>query len=147
MKITPLFKVLFVLLITYFALTGCKKDEGPGGTSTIQGRVIAHDFDAAFKDTGNQILVYPSALEDTYIIYGTGHTTYDANFKTSYDGTYNYKYLQKGKYRIFAYSKDSTGAYLNNPKLTKTPSFIDVEITSNGSTVQAPDLIILKNNH
>lgn len=132
---------LFFFLICFF-MVGCKKVEGPGGTSTIKGKIIAHDFDAAFLSSP---VIYPSSNTEAYIIYGANHSTYDNNFKTSYDGSYEFKYLQKGKYRIFAYSVDSTGAYKNNPSLALVPTFVDVEITSNGSSVTATDLIILKN--
>ena len=57
-----------------------------------------------------------------------------------------FKHLQKGKYRLFAYSKDSTGAKTGFISGLKIPVFIDVEITSNGTVVNAPDLIILDNN-
>ena len=130
-------------MIIIFA--GCKKDEGPGGTSTIKGKVIVYDFDHSFQQS-SPTLIYPAVDENVYIIYGTDHTTYDDNYKTTFDGTYEFKYLQKGNYRLFAYSKDSTGAYLNNPTLNDIPSFINVEITKNGSTVTGPDIIILDNN-
>jgi hypothetical protein len=134
---------VFVLMIIIFA--GCKKDEGPGGTSTIKGKLIVYDFDHSFQQSAPS-LIYPAVDKNVYIIYGTDHTTYDDDYKTTYDGTYEFKYLQKGHYRLFAYSKDSTGAYLNLPSLNDIPSFIDVEITKNGSTVTGPDIIILDNN-
>ncbi len=134
---------VFALVILIFA--GCKKDEGPGGTSTIKGKVIKYDYDGGFQ-LSQPSKIYPSVDENVYIIYGTDHTTYDDDYKTSYDGTYEFKYLQKGHYRLFAYSKDSTGASTGFPSLEDIPSFIDVEITKNGTTVTGPDLIILDNN-
>ena len=136
---------LAVIFIFSCSLTGCEKTEGPGGTSTIKGKVIVHDFDAAFQSHA-PLAIYPAVKEDVYIIYGNDHSTYDDDFKTSYDGSYEFKYLQKGKYRIFAYTKDSTGASTGSPVLGKIPVFTDVEITSNGSTVNVPDIIILDNN-
>ncbi len=141
-KISAINYILLFFLICFF-MVDCKKVEGPGGTSTINGKIIVHDFDAAFLITTP--VIYPATNTETYIIYGANHSTYDNNYKTTYDGSYEFKYLQKGKYRIFAYSIDSTGAYKNNPSLAQIPAFVDVEITSNGSTVSAPDLIILKN--
>ncbi len=147
MKSAFSYKYLIFMLLTVFLIHGCKKDPGPGGTSTIRGRVLINSFQAGFQPPTPDT-TYAAVDEDSYIIYGADHTAYDDNFKTSFDGTYEYKYLQKGKYKIFAYSKDSTGAYLGNASSTrpKIPSFIEVEISSNGSTVIAPDLVILKDN-
>lgn len=144
MKRHPIFGQLLFLSVLIILINGCKKDEGPGGTSTIRGKIIVHDFDAAFQN--HTPVIYPAVDAKTYIIYGTNHTTYDANYSTSYDGTYEFKYLQKGSYRMFAYSKDSTGASIGRPLGPKIPVFVDVEITKNGSTVDAPDIIILNNN-
>ena len=136
-------KCLLAFVLIPFFMDGCKKDEGPGGTSTIKGTIIVHDFDAAFQTTTPKI--YPAIEQETYIIYGSGNTSYNDNYKTSYDGTYEFKYLQKGHYRLYAFSKDSTGAKIGFPSLAKIPVFVDVEITSNGSTVTAQDLVILNN--
>jgi hypothetical protein len=142
-----LFRTLSFILIFCMSLAGCKKEEGLGGTSTIKGKVIVYDFDAAFQNPAPS-QIYPATNKKAYIIYGADKTTYDNDFSTSYDGTYEFKYLQKGKYRLFAYTKDTTGAfngtYVKRPEI---PTFIDVEITSNGSTVDAPDIIILDNNN
>lgn len=146
MKLLPLFRYLTVAIVFVISLsvTGCKKTEGPGGTSTIQGKIIVHDFDAAFQSP-TPLAIYPSNNQDAFIIYGADHATYDNNFKTSYDGSYEFKYLQKGNYRLFAYSKDSTGAKTGFLSTIKIPIFVNVEITSNGSTVNAPDIIVLDN--
>lgn len=124
---------------------GCKKDAGEGGTSSITGKVVVHDFDASFQAIQD---VYPAVDERVYIIYGADHATYDDDFRTSYDGSFSFKHLQKGKYKIFAYSKDSTGAYNGtvNSALPDIPKFVEVEITKNGQDVVAPDIVILDNN-
>ena len=136
---------LLALTIVCVYVIGCKKDEGPGGTSTIKGKIIVHDYDAGFQSPNGPLAIYPAIEQETYIIYGTDHTSYDDHYKTSYDGSYEFKYLQKGHYRLYAYSKDSTGAKMGFPSLAKIPVFVDVEITSKGTTVNVPDLIILNN--
>ena len=135
---------IYICLVLSLFVISCKKTEGLGGTSTITGKVIVHDFDGGFQSPV-PIEIRPVAKEDTYIIYGNDHSTYDDNYKTSFDGSYEFKHLQKGVYRLFAYSKDSTGAKNGLLKDLKIPVFIEVEITSNGSTITAPDLIILDN--
>lgn len=138
----------FCFLISLF-LTSCEKEEGEGGTSSIRGKVIVHDFDAGFQNP-NPSLIYPAADEKVYIVYGTDNNTYDDDFDTSFDGTYEFKYLQKGKYKIYAYTKDTTGAWngtiniIHRPDL---PVIMEVEITSNNSIVEVPDIIILDNNN
>ena len=135
---------LVIIIVILFSFSGCKKDEGLGGTSTINGKVFVHDYDASF-----QILsaTYPKTELDVYIIYGDSHSAYDNNYKTSYDGSFEFKYLQKGKYKLFVYVKDTTGAYLGNynSNAPKIPVFVNVEVTSNGSVVTAPDLYYLDN--
>ena len=127
-------------------LQGCKKEEGIGGTSTISGKIIVHDFDAGFQEASPRE-IYPAKNEKSFIIYGEDGTTYNDDFNTSYDGTYEFKYLQKGKYRIFAYSKDSTGAKTTGIiSGQKIPVIVSIEIKSNGSNVVAPDIILLDNN-
>lgn len=146
MKSINAFSVLIFMTLAVTFLGGCKKDAGEGGTSTIKGKVLFYDFDASFQAV---VDTYPAVDEDVYIIYGDDHSTYNDNYKTSFDGTFEFKYLQKGKYKLFAYSKDSTGAASgnlnsNSPKIAK---FAEVEITANGSVVTTPDIIILDNNY
>lgn len=145
MKSMKLFSCLTMTMLAVISFFGCSKDEGVGGTSTIKGKVLKHDYDASFQTL---VSTYPDAEQDVYIIYGDDHSTYDDNFKTSFDGSFEFKYLQKGKYKLFVYVKDTTGAYNGNynsnaPKIAR---FIDVEVSDNGSTVTTPDLFTLDNN-
>ncbi len=75
-------------------------------------------------------------------------TTYNDDFNTSYDGTFEFKFLQQGTYKLFVYSKELLpGASVFQPSDKDIPVFATVEITSNGSTVTTPDLIILDNDY
>ncbi|HRH66435.1 MAG TPA: hypothetical protein PLU53_09065 [Bacteroidia bacterium] len=145
MKIKGLVPKLTVFTLILLALASCSKDAGEGGTSTISGKVIVYDFDPGFNSPQD---TFPAKDEDVYIIYGADHSTYDNDYKTSFDGSYEFKYLQKGQYKLFAYSKDSTGASNGtvNGASPKVPVFVTVEITDKNQTVVAPDIIILKNN-
>jgi hypothetical protein len=124
--------------------SSCKKDPGEGGTSTIKGKVLVkHITGAPPIDT-----TYYGGNVDVYIIYGTDHSAYDDDYDTSFDGTYQFKYLQNGTYKIFAYSIDTTGysqgfLYANRPKV---PVFVTVEITDKNQTVEVPDIVIYKYN-
>ena len=101
-------KKLFSLFITVTLLsvvTSCKKVEGPGGSSTIKGSIIAQ-IDDGF---GGVLGTYAPVEEDVYIIYGSDaeDTFYDDDVKTSYDGTFEFNFLEEGTYRIFTYSKNN----------------------------------------
>lgn len=129
-------KHYLVLVLVSIAFFSCKKEAGEGGTSTIRGKVYAIDYNADFSmrlDSGY------SPNEDVYIIYGD-HKTFDDNVNTNYDGTFEFKYLHKGNYTIYCYSKDSASAVpFGTRAILQT-----VEITDKRSTVEIPDLIINK---
>ena len=129
---------LFILLIS-----SCKKEAGSGGTSFIKGKVYAKYYDKIFyavKDSA-----YAPDV-DVYIIYGD-QSTYDDHQKTTYDGSYEFKYLRNGSYKIYAYSQDTTGHYsfqvnIYSPLL---PVIKNVEITKKKQTVEVSDInVILK---
>jgi hypothetical protein len=82
---------------------------------------------------------YYAQNERVYLIYGE-KSTYDDNFKTSFDGTFKFKYLREGKYKIFAYSADST----QRSPSGRMPVIREVEIRKSGEHITLPDLIIAK---
>lgn len=132
-----LFSIVFLLLFN-----SCKKEAGEGGTSFIKGRVYAKYYNKNFT------LLADSAYApdiDIYIIYGD-EFSYGERKRTSYNGTYEFKYLQKGTYKIFAYTRDSTGTYRNlvNQYANDLPVIQEVEITKNKQTVEVPDINILQ---
>lgn len=138
------FYPLMLSLVGALFLYGCEKDAGEGGTSFIRGKVIVYKYDNAFlaaEDT------FAAVDEDVYIIYGGDKNVYDDDFQTSFDGSYEFKYLQNGNYRLFAYSTDTTGAYNGTIDLSRppVPVFVNVFINKKGSTITAPDIIIIKN--
>ena len=125
------------------SFSSCEKDAGEGGTSTIVGRVLVYRYDV------NQTAIVDTVLgsrEDVYIIYGGDNSTYDDDFETSYDGSFRFSNLRKGKYTLFAYSRDTTGLYQsffpNGQNSLLIPIRVNVEITNNKSEVQASDIII-----
>ncbi|HRH62244.1 MAG TPA: hypothetical protein PLI68_02865 [Bacteroidia bacterium] len=134
----------FVLPVLVFTLifTSCKKEPGPGGRATIKGKVYAEYWDKYF--VSKQDSSYAPNV-DVYIIYGN-EATFGDNQKAAYDGTYEFKYLQKGSYKIYAYSRDSSGVatgqlntYAPNIAIVKT-----VEITERKQIVEVDDIKILK---
>ena len=131
---TKLFSCL--LLFIAIGITSCEKGPGTGGTSTIRGKVIVHDYNADFtipRDT------FPAAKEDVYIIYGEDYV-YGDRFETDYEGEYEFKYLREGSYTIYAYSKDTTSLIV--PKIVAIVR--QAEITAEDQIVEVPDIIIVK---
>jgi hypothetical protein len=94
--------VLIFMLIT--GMNSCSKDEGTGGNSSIYGKVMVKDYNSTFTVLQEE---YYGPDIDVYIVYGDDKS-YSDRTRTSYDGTYEFKYLRPGNYQVFAYSKDSS---------------------------------------
>lgn len=134
--------LLVCLLGVLIMLNSCKKEAGEGGSSSIRGKVYAKYYNKNFSVLASQS--YAPDI-DMYIIYGDDFT-YGERIRTSYDGAYEFKYLQKGKYKIFAYSKDSTGAYSNHVNQYAPDIAIvkEVEISKNKQVVEIEDIQIVQ---
>jgi hypothetical protein len=115
-------------------LTSCSKFEGEGGGATIQGVIREQKYNSL----GNVIAEYPIADQDVYIIYGNDNTFYDDDIKTSYDGSFQFRYLKKGSYKIFVYEDCSTCPS------GKKEIIVPVEITKNNQTVTLDTINIKK---
>ena len=102
--ILPLFFCIF--------LFSCKKDPGEGGFASIEGKLFVKNYDATFTLMTSE---YYLPGENVYIIYGEG-TEIGNTVKTSYDGSFKFNYLRKGKYKVYAIGKDPTQPYLSIPK-------------------------------
>ncbi len=138
---------LTVLLTLSLVLHSCKKVEGPGGTSTIKGVIQAE----LYNTVGTKIGEYPKELEDVYIVYGDG-TTYSDKFTTSYDGSFQFDYLQKGKYSVFVYEDcptcpDGKTKKLVATEITKQRSTVDLGIISEKKVKNAGTSTITGNIH
>lgn len=116
-----------------FLLQSCSKVEGPGGSSTITGKIHVEVYDVA----GNLINEYDAHDEDVYLIYGEDGTIYDDDAKTSYDGSFRFSYLQKGKYQLFVYQD------CNSCPSGKEAVLVDVEVTDKKTTTDVGTIIIL----
>jgi len=105
MKIKSLFLLLSLGALFVFS-TGCTKIEGPGGAASIKGKIHLQYFDGA----NNLINEYDAPKYDVFIIYGNeeGETYFDDDIETSYDGTFEFNYLEPGNYQIFMYEDCNT---------------------------------------
>ena len=116
-------------------LSSCEKQPGSGGTSTIYGKVWVKDYNSAF--TNLQEAYYGPDIW-VYLVYGTDRD-YSDRIRTSPDGTWEFKYLRTGNYKVYTYSKDST-------LMTSAPIAVsrEVEITGRKQEIEVPDLVIFE---
>ena len=114
-------------------LVSCEKEPGSGGKSTIYGKVLVKGYNSTF-----------TVLEETYygpeiwvyLIYGDDRD-YSDRIQTGYDGTYEFKYLRPGNYRVYAYSKDST---LQTNALV--PVIKEIELPKKKQDILVEDIVI-----
>ncbi len=95
--------IILLSILVLSVSNSCKKVEGTGGGATIKGMINEQKYNAL----GNIIAEYPAADKNVYLIYGTTDQFYDDDVKTSYDGSFMFKYLQKGTYTVFVYEDDA----------------------------------------
>lgn len=105
----------------------CKKPAGEGGTSTIKGTVYTKNYNSNFSTLLGQ---YPGADVDVYIIYGD-EATFGDRTRSGPDGVFEFKYLRKGNYKVYVYSKDSV-ATVGPPYSMTNPN------------VNAPDMAVYR---
>ena len=130
--------VYSIILLIAFNLASCEKAEGPGGTSSISGKIWVEDYTSDFTILKAE---YWAEEEDVYIIYGNDTIHSDKNI-TSFDGSYWFQYLNKGTYTIYAYSRDSSTV---NPSASgRIPVKVKVTIDDSGENYLAPQFTILK---
>ena len=129
-------RLLFTLSVLFISFVSCKKKPGEGGFATIQGKVYIKNYDAFFTYVTSE---YYLPSENVYIIYGDG-TEIGQSVKTSYDGSFKFNYLRKGKYKIYVVGKDSANATRGNPKEV----LAETTISQKKQVVNLSDLVILK---
>jgi len=129
--------VVTIALIIGLSLISCEKQEGPGGTSSITGKVVVRQYNANFTALLESPFYAPN--EDVFIIYGDDPVFGDKT-STNYDGIYRFEYLREGSYTVYAYSEDSA----NYPTQREIAVMKQVEITKRNQEVTVPNIIILK---
>lgn len=122
-------------LLVFSIFCSCKKEAGEGGAATIKGKLLAgnHASPATVVTADDG-----APDESVYIVYGDNSVP-DDDKKTSYDGSFEFKYLRKGTYTIFAYSLDK-----NSPVPVETIISKTIEIKDKKETVEVTDFIIYK---
>ena len=125
---------LFNAVLIVALLGSCTKEEGFGGNSSIVGYLKTKVYN---EDFSQKIEEHYTADEYVYIIFGEDEG-YSERVKTNYDGAFVFKYLKKGNYKVFAYSKDKANPQ-DNSVLAKIK---EINISESKSIVYSDDIII-----
>ena len=131
-RIITIKSMLLVLVVTVLLLS-CKKEPGPGGKSTLYGKVLVKNYNSTF-----------TVLEETYyapnvyvyIIYGNDRD-YGDKVRTAPGGVWEFKYLRPGSYKVYGFSKDSTLS-----TAAAIPSIREVTVPSQKQDIEVPDIVI-----
>lgn len=127
--------LLFSFATLFLSFVSCKKEEGLGGQATIKGKVHVTEYNNSGVATGRK---YYAGDFDVYIIYGEGSNMYDDFVRTSFDGSFEFRYLRPGSYRVFVYSKNVS------PSATEPFSEVmqTVDITDKKQVIELEDFEI-----
>lgn len=127
-------RTIYLFLILSFAFFGCEKEAGEGGQASITGKLYVYKFNGNCTELRDE---YYGVDERVYIIAGDD-PSYFENVRTGPEGTFWFPYLRKGKYKIYAVSKncDIPGQ--------DEPVYLNVEITERKQEVLTENLEIIK---
>jgi hypothetical protein len=98
---------LIAAFIAFTALGACTKEPGEGGTASIRGTIV-RQFRLVPTNPATVQNTVPGADADVYIIYGD-NVSPDDRVWTNGNGEFEFRFLRKGDYTIYAYSVDTIG--------------------------------------
>lgn len=124
-------QLIIICLLISTLFSSCSKDEGYGGLATIRGKVFGKNFNSSGA------LVAQGYVSD-FKVYISKHNdpNYFDKVDSSYDGSYQFKFLYPGTYDVWVYGDCDTCVWAQVYVL-KT-----VEITSKRQTIEVEDLVI-----
>jgi hypothetical protein len=126
------FSRLIILSILLLSFVSCKKEAGPGGLATIRGKVFGTDV------TVNGNTRATGYIGDVRVFISVANNpSYFDDIRTSYDGSYEFKFLREGRYDVWAFSDCDTCAWKQRYDLK------GIEITSKRQTVDVEDINII----
>lgn len=101
--IKPIISGICLTMFVFF-FTSCSKEEGKGGEYSIKGKVLVNYYQDNFSTKSGSGVAKDY---EVYILYGDQVGLGD-KVRTDYKGEFEFKYLQKGNYKIYVYSDDTT---------------------------------------
>lgn len=127
------YKILFLSLLC-LSFFSCKKPAGTGGNSSIKGTVWVKDYSKSFVLQHE----YPGVDVEVYIIYGDD-VTHGDKVNTNSNGEFEFKYLRKGNYKVYAIGDERIGS---SSDVRDVAVSLDVSISQNKATVDAGQITI-----
>lgn len=129
--------ILWCFALITVVFSSCEKPAGQGGDATIKGKIWVEDWDNNFNLLQYQ---YAGADEDVYIIYGDD-VNYGDKISANNNGEFEFKYLRKGKYKIYVYSDQKQ---TSNTPASQVAKVVEAEITSKKQTLDIGTITIKK---
>jgi hypothetical protein len=131
-------KNMLFVIFTISLLSSCKKEAGEGGLASIKGKV---QTDLRLVPSNPVTFQYsrPGVDEEVYIIYGD-NTGPDDRVWTNYKGEFEFRNLRPGDYKIYVYSRDTTGSAQVN--MQRMPIVREVKIEDRKGEVDAGTITI-----
>ena len=122
-----------ILVLIPLMMLSCKKEPGPGGKSTIYGKVLVKDYNSTFTVLEE---TYYAPQQWVYLVYGDDRD-YGDRVQTGIDGSWEFKYMRPGTYKVYALSKDST-----LQTMALLPVVQEVTVPSKKTEIEVPDIVI-----
>ncbi|MDR0505940.1 MAG: carboxypeptidase-like regulatory domain-containing protein [Dysgonamonadaceae bacterium] len=99
-------RYLFSLFLCTLLLFSCNKDEGLGGSSSLEGYVyeVRHGDDNFSFETDT----FPALDKDVFIEFGNNQSIGE-RIRTGREGYYRFDYLRQGTYTVYALSEFADG--------------------------------------
>jgi hypothetical protein len=99
------------------------------GTAVVKGKVIEKNYknSSSYPNLQTKYIV-PAKDKEVFLLYGT-ETVPVERVRTSYDGTFEFKNLIKGTYKVFVLSEDVT------EETDQIPIFKEALVTENGQVI------------
>jgi hypothetical protein len=110
-------------------------EEGEGGMATIKGSIWVHDWD---KNFNLLMYEYPGLDEDVFIVYGD-QVGYGDKLSTDLNGNFEFKYLRKGTYTIYALSDTLPST---NVSYAQFPVAVKIEISEKKQVIDIGKLTV-----
>jgi hypothetical protein len=130
--------IVFFISAIIMAFAGCTKEAGVGGSASISGKMLVRDFNSLGTFMGE----YDAQNYKVYLIYGNDGGAYDDDVNTSHDGSFEFKYLQKGEYELFVYSDYSY--CLSCGQLGDSVVSVKFQITEKKQVLELSNITVLK---
>ena len=125
------FFFITMLAIGLIFVNSCKKGPGEGGRASIKGKVFTTNYNSSFTIPSDSGYI---GGENVYIIYGD-ETMVGDNQDTNNEGAYEFKYLRKGRYKVYVFTKTAVNHI-------DTAIVQEIEIFDKKQVVELPDFRI-----